>query len=95
MPLYDFECRKCQHTFEDLAFDDDDVVVCPKCGSEETARLVSAPSPLATGAFPFKIGPRPAWMNDKRLNRNAPCHGNCGSCGSGGATGGATGGSAE
>jgi hypothetical protein len=31
-------------------------------------------------------------MNDKRLNRNAPCHGNCGSCGS---SGGSTGGSAE
>ena len=63
MPLYDFECKACRHTFEELAFDDDDVIRCPKCGSEDTARLVSAPSPLKTGAFPFKIGPRPAWMN--------------------------------
>jgi len=85
MPLFDFQCNACQRTFEELAFDDDDdVVVCPSCGSEDTCRLVSAPSPLKTGAFPFKIGPRPAWMNDTRLNRNAPCHGNCSSCGSGG-----------
>ena len=83
MPLYDFECKDCRHTFEELAFDDDDVISCPKCGSQNTARLVSAPSPLKTGAFPFKIGPRPAWMNDKRLNRNSPCHGNCSSCGGG------------
>jgi hypothetical protein len=48
---------------------------------------------LKTGAFPFKIGPRPTWMNNPNLNRNAPCHGNCGSCGS--STGGSTGGSAE
>ena len=90
MPLYDFVCKDCRHTFEELAFDDDDVISCPKCGSQNTARLVSAPSPLKTGAFPFKIGPRPAWMNDKRLNRNSPCHGNCSSCGGGaGGTGGA------
>lgn len=88
MPLYDFECKDCQHTFEELAFEDDDVIVCPKCGSAHTARLVSAPSPLATGAFPFKIGPRPAWMNNPNLNRNSPCHGNCGSCGSSGGQGG-------
>ena len=51
-------------------------------------KLVSAPSPLATGAFPFKIGPRPAWMNNPNLNRKSPCHGGCGSCGSSCGTGG-------
>ena len=80
MPLFDFRCHACQHTFEDLAFDNE-TVVCPQCGSQDTSRLVSAPSPLKTGAFPFKMGPAPAWMNDKRLNRNGPCHGNCSSCG--------------
>ena len=82
MPLFDFQCSQCQHTFEDLAFDDDDEILCPRCGSSETIRLVSAPSPLKTGAFPFKIGPRPAWMDNKALNRNAPCHngGGCSSC---------------
>ena len=84
MPLFDFQCAACGKVFEELAFDDDtDPVKCTHCGSTDTARLVSAPSPLKTGAFPFKIGPRPAWMNDKRLNRNSPCHGNCGSCGGG------------
>ena len=82
MPLYDFECKDCRHTFEELSFDDE-APCCPKCGSPHTGRLVSAPSPLKTGAFPYKIGPRPAWMNDKRLNRTAPCHGGCSSCGNG------------
>ncbi|MBP3730122.1 MAG: zinc ribbon domain-containing protein [Mailhella sp.] len=88
MPLFDFQCQKCQHVFEELAFDDDDVIKCPKCGSNAVSRLVSAPSPLKTGAFPFKIGPRPAWLDNKALNRNAPCHsgGGCASCaGKGGA----------
>ncbi len=82
MPLYDFQCQDCDHRFEELAFADDDLPRCPKCGSQRTSRLVSVPSPLKTGAFPFSIGPRPAWLDNKRLNRNAPCHGDCAACGS-------------
>ncbi len=82
MPLYDFKCTSCSHTFEELAFAGDDEILCPRCGAP-AERLVSAPSPLKTGAFPFKIGPRPAWLDNKNLNRNAPCHGGCASCGGG------------
>ena len=87
MPLYDFVCPACGAQFEELAFGDE-TPACPQCGHAETQRQMSVPSPLKTGAFPFKIGPRPAWMNDKRLNRNSPCHGNCSSCGSSSAGGG-------
>ena len=35
----------------------DEKAVCPQCGEKDIERLVSAPSPLKTGAFPFKVGP--------------------------------------
>jgi len=59
MPMYDFSCQNCMTVFEELLVKDDGaaVVVCPMCGSAATARMLSAPSPLKTGAFPFKPGP--------------------------------------
>ena len=41
MPLYDFVCPACGAQF----------------GHAETQRQMSVPSPLKTGAFPFKPGP--------------------------------------
>jgi len=76
MPMYDFYCSSCHTAFEDLVFGAENPP-CPHCGSTETERRVSAPSPLKTGAFPFKPGPvRPM------PPRNAGP--SCGSCGSGG-----------
>ena len=47
MPLYDFECQDCGRRFEDLVFEDDEEnPVCPKCGSTNTLRLISEPSPM-------------------------------------------------
>ena len=43
MPLYEFACRKCEHTFEELIFGDERVV-CPKCASAKLERLISAPA---------------------------------------------------
>jgi len=46
MPVYEFECAKCQTTFtEKETFEEHDrhpVVKCPKCGSTEVHNLVSA-----------------------------------------------------
>ncbi|HJA08796.1 MAG TPA: zinc ribbon domain-containing protein [Candidatus Mailhella merdigallinarum] len=56
MPMYDFYCPACRTEFEDLVFGEE-TPVCPHCGSSDTERQVSAPSPLKTGAFPFKPGP--------------------------------------
>jgi len=57
MPMYDFSCQDCATVFEELLVKDGEAVVCPRCGSANTVRQVSAPSPLRTGAFPFKPGP--------------------------------------
>jgi len=57
MPMYDFSCQDCTTVFEELLVKDEVAAVCPKCGSAATVRMISAPSPLKTGVFPFKPGP--------------------------------------
>jgi putative FmdB family regulatory protein len=57
MPMYDFSCQDCTTVFEELLAKDEDAASCPQCGSARIVRMVSAPSPLKTGAFPFKPGP--------------------------------------
>jgi len=78
MPMFDFECPSCGNVFEELVFEDE-IPACPKCGAA-TEKRVSAPSPLKTGAFPFKIGPvHPGF---KAMQQNASsCGGSCSSCG--------------
>ena len=48
MPLYEYECKKCEKKFETLVSlkDSDDSVKCPRCGSEETGKLLSTFSTL-------------------------------------------------
>lgn len=83
MPMFDFVCTGCGNTFEDLVFGDE-TPACPKCGAG-TKRQMSVPSPLKTGAFPYKPGPvRPMSKN------KPPCGaGGCpaGGCGASGGTG--------
>lgn len=44
MPLYEYECRKCGHRFEQIRkFSDPPVKVCPKCGGE-VDKLMSSPA---------------------------------------------------
>ncbi|MBO4369240.1 MAG: zinc ribbon domain-containing protein [Desulfovibrio sp.] len=58
MPLYDFCCTQCGQEFEELVRNESFTApVCPQCGSKNTERKMSAPSPLKKGAFPFKVGP--------------------------------------
>lgn len=73
MPLFEFSCRACGKIFEELLLRDETAPpACPHCGAKETEKNISAPSPLKTGAFPFKPGPvRP-------LGKGGP---SCGSCG--------------
>ena len=56
MPLYDFYCPQCDKTFEELA-SPGETPPCPHCGAAQAEQRVSAPSPLKSGAFPFKPGP--------------------------------------
>ena len=41
MPLYDFTCRSCNHTFEALVLKR--APRCPQCQSEDLERLLSLP----------------------------------------------------
>jgi putative FmdB family regulatory protein len=43
MPLYDYECVKCEHIFEVFHRMDGppDDLACPKCGAERPRKLVS------------------------------------------------------
>lgn len=44
MPLYEYQCTKCGHTFERIQkFSDPHVSECPKCGSP-VEQLISAPA---------------------------------------------------
>lgn len=47
MPIYEFECKACGHTFSKLyrkvrASDEDTPPPCPKCGSDDTKRTVTS-----------------------------------------------------
>lgn len=44
MPLYEYQCKKCRHTFEKIQqFSDPPVRKCPKCGGA-VEQLLSAPA---------------------------------------------------
>jgi putative FmdB family regulatory protein len=43
MPLYEYSCQKCEHTFEALVFGDE-TVECPECRGARVERLLSVPA---------------------------------------------------
>jgi putative FmdB family regulatory protein len=44
MPLYEYQCKKCKHTFEKIqSFSDKPVKKCPECGGP-VEKLLSAPA---------------------------------------------------
>ncbi len=68
MPMYEFSCRKCGHTFEELtAIDRRDQVRCPRCGGE-VARVYEGKSVFGIGAMKGKAP------------EAAPCPGGCPGC---------------
>ncbi|MSS26663.1 zinc ribbon domain-containing protein [Desulfovibrio sp. PG-178-WT-4] len=82
MPMYDFLCTACGEKFEELVLNGEAASpACPQCGSTATERQMSAPSPLKTGAFPFKPGPvRPMGTGMPSCGGSA----GAGGCGGGG-----------
>jgi putative FmdB family regulatory protein len=44
MPLYEYQCQGCDHTFETLRgfHEKDEDVVCPQCGKKKAEKLLSA-----------------------------------------------------
>jgi putative FmdB family regulatory protein len=43
MPVYEYACLDCQHTFDALRSmsQADDPIACPDCGKEHTSRMIS------------------------------------------------------
>ena len=49
MPLYEYACRKCAHTFEVLVTGTrTTATACPACASPEVERLIGLPAPRRT-----------------------------------------------
>jgi putative FmdB family regulatory protein len=48
MPLYEFQCAGCGSRFEELVPAGTEGAVCPRCGSREVTRVLSAPGPPRT-----------------------------------------------
>ena len=59
MPLYEYSCRKCDHTFEELVLNGE-AVACPECHSNRVERLLSVPAkPHAqTASAPMSCDPK-------------------------------------
>ncbi len=50
MPLYEYHCEPCDHTFETLVRSDRDVPRCPRCGSVDVAKEFSVPAAAQSGS---------------------------------------------
>ena len=59
MPMYEFECRDCEHAFETLVFDGEKVD-CPECHSHRLKRLLSVPAKPTnqTTSLPTQCNPK-------------------------------------
>jgi putative FmdB family regulatory protein len=51
VPLYEYSCEQCEHTFEALVLSQDEVVECPSCHSAKLKRQWGVPArPRTQGA---------------------------------------------
>lgn len=50
MPLYEYQCTPCDHTFETLIRNPGDVARCPRCGTVNVFKLMSVPAMAHVGA---------------------------------------------
>jgi putative FmdB family regulatory protein len=41
MPIYEYKCKICGQKFEVLVYSDGEKIICDKCGSEDSERLMS------------------------------------------------------
>ena len=78
MPIHEYACAKCHEEFEEIVFSADEVVPCPKCGSDETQKLMSCcRSKVGCDGFGQSTG-----APSSSASGCAGCSGgNCASCG--------------
>ena len=50
MPIYEYHCAPCDHTFETLVRRSTDTPHCPQCGSAALTKQFSVPAAAHTGA---------------------------------------------
>lgn len=53
MPLYEYRCEPCDHSFEALIRSENDVARCPLCGNVEVAKQFSVPAASPTGTLGY------------------------------------------
>ena len=54
MPLYEYSCEQCEHTFEALVFDGD-TVECPECAATRVTKLLSVPAKPQSGGSSLPV----------------------------------------
>ena len=59
MPLYEYACQRCDHTFEELVFNGE-AVTCPRCHAPKVERLLSVPAkpPTSESSLPMSCNPK-------------------------------------
>lgn len=59
MPIYEYACRKCRKSFEELILRkaDEAEVRCPACESRRVERLLSRPAATRSGGGPSASAP--------------------------------------
>ena len=70
MPIFEYNCGKCGHEFEELVVNSKEKVKCPKCKSGKVKKLMSAASFKSGGNFSSSAGPSCSGCTS----------GNCSSC---------------
>jgi putative FmdB family regulatory protein len=81
MPIYEYRCKDCGMESEHIVFGSEDEIKCPKCGSSNMEKLMSATSSL-TGSSPHKMpGPKDTGCCGSRPGEAAGCAGPGSCCG--------------
>lgn len=52
MPIFEYKCNDCQHTFEHIQKSSEDKIECPQCHSTSLQKLISSPTVLPMGGGP-------------------------------------------
>ena len=73
MPIYEYHCEPCDHTFETLVRSPGDVARCPQCGNIEVDKQFSVPAAAQSGSSSLPICGSP------ETARALGCGGHCGS----------------
>ncbi len=75
MPTYEYECKKCGHTFERFqAMSDDLVAECPECGGKVKRLIAAGAGIISKGAAGPSCGlEKPCCGRESRCDKG-PCH---------------------